>query len=309
MVSGHAQTSDGYGEHFAEVRRVTLVGLLVNLLLSAVKFIAGTVGHSQVIVADAVHSLSDSTTDVAILVGMRYWSQPPDAEHPHGHRRIETVVTTIIGLFLMVVGAVLAYKSLTSLKAEHTYRPGWIAFAAAVVSIVVKEALYHWSAAVGKRAKSSAVVANAWHHRTDSLSSIPAAIAVAVAAVKPTWVFVDHLGALVVSFFVLQVAWRIVAKAAAELVDVGAPREACDRIEAIAKTTPGVQVIHAVRTRFIGSGLQVDLHIQVDGQMSVRDGHEISGAVKRRLIESGPDVIDVVVHLEPVKKIESDRQA
>ncbi|MFH1738764.1 MAG: cation diffusion facilitator family transporter [bacterium] len=286
-------------DYVPEVRRVTWIGLGVNIALSIFKLAAGILGRSQAVVADAVHSLSDSSTDIAILVGVRYWSQPPDEGHPHGHRRIETVVTTLIGMILAGVAVGLVYNALGTLRDRHSAPPGWIAFAAALISIVSKEGLYRWTWSVGKRIKSPAVVANAWHHRSDALSSFPAALAVAGAAISPSWSFLDHVGAVVVSLFILQAAWRIAWPALEQLADKGAPGEHRELIRSLALATGGVRVVHAIRTRHIGSGLQVDLHILVDGQMTVREGHDISETVKQNLIEQGPDVVDVVVHLEP----------
>jgi len=230
---------------------------------------------------------------------VRFWSKPPDAEHPHGHRRIETVVTTAIALVLVVVAAGLIYNALFTLREHHARPPGKIALVAALLSIVVKEAVYRWTAAVGRRHKSSALIANAWHHRSDALSSIPAAVAVAVAALKPDWAFVDHVGAVVVSLFVFHAAWIIGKPALGQLVDAGAPQADREHIERLVRSVPGVRDVESLRTRYVGSGLQVDLHLQVDGGLTVREGHAIAGHVKHHLINRGPDVVDVVVHVEP----------
>lgn len=289
----------GEGYSVAGVRRVAWVGLTINLVLSAVKFTAGILGQSQAVVADAVHSLSDSVTDIALLVGVRYWSKPPDEHHPYGHRRIETAVTIFIAVVLAAAGVGLAYRGLTALRVRSVGPPGWIAFAAAVVSIVIKEALSRWTAAVGKRLKSSAVAANAWHHRSDALSSVPVAMAVALAAIVPEWSFLDRVGAVLVSAFILHAAWKIAAPAMGQMIDTGASEKVRERIRTIATETDGVETVHAIRTRYLGSGIQVDLHVLVDPDLTVRRGHEISEAVKQRLLTAGPDVLDVVVHLEP----------
>ena len=288
-----------HGNHAKEVLRVTAIGLAANLLLSVLKFVCGVVGASQAVVADAVHSLSDSSTDLAILVGVQYWSRPADTSHPHGHRRIETVVTISIGVVLAVVGAGLAFRALSTLQGQHADRPGWIAFAAALLSIASKEVLYRWTSRTGRRIKSSAVIANAWHHRSDAFSSIPAALAVAGAKLKPGWYFLDHVGAVVVSVFILGAAVRIIWPALEQLVDAGAAQKDVDSIKQIAVDVPGVEVVHAIRTRRLGLALQVDLHILVDGGMTVQEGHDISEQVTQRLLAGGPDIVDVVVHVEP----------
>ena len=282
-----------------KVKVVTWAGMIINIVLSGFKIAAGIVGSSQTIVADGFHSLSDTITDLAVIVGVDYWCAPPDENHPHGHRRIETVITLLIGIALAAVALGISYEALTTLHEKHMRPPGLIALIAALVSIVAKEFIYQWTIHVGKKIRSSAVIANAWHHRSDALSSIPAAAAVAVAWMFPDWSFVDHVGAILVSLFILQAAWSIIWPAAKELTDYGAPPDACSEIEKISLSTPGVISIHKVRTRQSGYGYQVDLHIQVDPAISVREGHGISKQVKRRLLEQGPNVIDVMVHLEP----------
>ncbi len=282
-----------------EVRRITWIGLIGNILMSGLKLTVGIVGSSQAVVADAVHSISDITTDVAVLVGVRYWSPPPDECHPYGHRRIESIVTVGIGVALGVAGLLIAYKGIASVRDEHIRRPGWIAFIGAMISILAKEILYRWTNAVGKRIRSSALCANAWHHRSDALSSIPAALAVAVAVIKPELSFVDHMGAVIVAVFILHASWKIVKPALTELSDRGAPGHVTARICEVASATDEVVDVHAVRTRRMGPGIMVDLHITVDGSMSVTRGHDVSEAVKWGIKQQMEDVIDVVVHLEP----------
>ena len=287
----------------ASVRFVTWTGLVVNLLLAIFKFVAGALGHSQAVVADGAHSLSDLSTDLAVLIGVRYWSAPADDCHPHGHQRIETLVTALIGAALVLAGAGIGFNALRSLRGPHTSElPGWVAFWAAIISIVSKELLYRWSIGVGKRVRSPAVMANAWHHRSDSLSSIPAALAVAGSRVFPDWYFLDHVGAVMVSIFILQAAWRIVRPALGQLVDEAAPPEVAETIKRIALETDGVMLVHAVRTRFVGPAIQVDLHILVEPNISVQQGHDISENVQAALLDRLQDVADVVVHIEPYEE-------
>ncbi len=282
------------------IQRVTWIGLGVNLALAGLKFAGGLLGHSQAVVADAVHSLSDLSTDVAILVGVRYWTRPADASHPHGHRRLEPMVTLGIGLLLAGVATGLLWNALATLQAQHDQPPGWIALAAALVSIAAKELLYRWTVHVGRRIRSMPLVANAWHHRSDALSSVPAALAVAGAAVGPAWSFLDHVGAVAVSLLIFQAAFKIVRPAFAKLMDAAAPEEDLERIRSLAAGVEGVRHVHGLRTRYVScSSLAVDLHIEVDGSLTVRQGHDISELVQQRILAEGPDVLDVVVHLEP----------
>ena len=283
----------------ALVRRAAWVGLSVNALLSAVKGLAGLIGGSQAVVADALHSLSDLGTDLALLIGVRYWSAPPDDCHPHGHGRIETMVSACIGLSLALAAVGIGYMALADLQGDRATTPRWGAFVAALVSIVVKEWLYRWTRRLGTRIGSTAVIANAWHHRSDAFSSLPVAGAVAASLVSPAWAFLDRVCAVVVAVMVLRIAGRILWSSLGELIDAAAPSEVRERIAALAAGTAGVRSVHRVRTRYVGARLHVDLHALVDPQMTVREGHDVSEHVKERLLLCGPDVIDVVVHLEP----------
>ena len=292
-------TSSQIATQIHTVRRVTLWGLLCNLVLSVLKCILGVVGHSQALVADAVHSLSDSLTDVAVLVGVKYWTAPPDAEHPHGHGRIETAISFFLGVVLASVGVGLTYHAMSTLHSAHQSTPGWPAFIGACCSILVKEALYQWSIRVGRRIRSTALLANAWHHRSDALSSAPVAVAVLAARIDPSWGFLDHVATAIVAVLILHAAWSIAWPALRQLLDAGVSTQERKKLHALACTVAEVREVHALRTRHIGPGVQVDLHVQVDPEMSVRQGHRIAGAVKARLLEQGEDVVDVLVHLEP----------
>lgn len=283
----------------AAVRRVTLGGLAVNLLLSVLKMSAGLLGHSQAMVADAIHSLSDSLTDVAILLGVRFWSAPPDDRHPYGHWRIETLVTTGIGLLLIAVAIGITFNSIRNIQHGVDDAPSWLAFWTAIVSLLVKELLYHWTARTGRRLASSAVVANAWHHRSDAMSSIPAALAILAARLKPEWAFVDQVGAILVSGFVLYAAWGIIRSATGDLTDEAAPEPLLADIRLTCKQLEGVSSVHAMRTRKVGPGYHMDLHVLVNPDLSVRQGHNIATRVKRHLLGQLPSVHDVVVHIEP----------
>lgn len=281
------------------VSRVGWVGLLSNLVLAAAKAVAGILGHSQAVLADALHSLTDSVTDVAVILGVRYWTAPADEDHPHGHGRIETLITVVIGLVVGAVAIGMGVEAIRGLRHPPEAAPTGIAFVVALVSIVVKEALYRWTARVGREVHSPALVANAWHHRSDAISSIPAAAAVAMAMIDPEWAVVDRVGAVVVCLLILQASWHILRPAIDQLIDAGAPASDRRRIEELALQVDGVEAAHAVRTRYVGSDLAVDLHVEVDGGLSVGEGHTIAVAVRRKLVEEGPNVTDAVVQIEP----------
>lgn len=282
-----------------ETISVTLAGLVLNLALSALKVWLGLLGSSYAVVADGVHSLSDCATDVAILVGVRFWSKPPDEGHPHGHRRIETLVTISIGFSLTAVAIGIGYKAMVSIWTAPDISPGWIAAFAAAVSIVTKEALFRWTNAVGTRIKSQAVIANAWHHRSDAFSSVPALLAVVIAILQPQLRYMDLVGGVIVALFILHSAIQIARPAFMELIDSGASLIVRRKLHSLASKVPGVKDVHGLRTRFMGSGLLVDLHVMVDPAMSVRESHGIAHQVEGELVEQGPGVIDVLVHIEP----------
>lgn len=285
-----------------ELQRVTWAGLVINVALSIAKFWVGWWGHSHALMADAVHSASDIATDVAVLVGDFFWSKPADANHPHGHRQLETFVTFLIGGTLVAVAFGMGAGAVQTLRSGEVSQPSLLAMSVAILSVVIKEALYRWTVTVGRRIDSGPMIANAWHHRSDALSSIPAAIAVGAAAMGPRWAFLDRVGVLAVCAILLHAAYRIAWPALQKLLDTGAPDKDLEMIRRIALSQPGVSDVHKIRTRYVGcSRLAVDLHILVDGEMTVSKGHDISGQVKSLLISCHPQIEDVIVHLEPLK--------
>ena len=304
----HAPLKDGQIQQEKMVRRVTWIGLVVNLALAVLKFTAGTLGHSKALVADAVHSISDTTTDLAVIIGSYFWARPPDASHPYGHRRLETLVTLFIGFVLLAAGVGLCWEAIENILVPRERAPGWLAAAAAGASILIKEILYRWTASAGRRVKSPALAANAWHHRTDAISSLPVLLAIVGVMLRPDWGYLDHLGAALVSIFIVHAALRIIGPGLQELIDAGASSEVCKTIMAIAYENPAVKQVHGVRTRYVSSSLQVDLHLVVDGAMTVLEGHDIAEDVRALIIRKGPDVVDVVVHIEPLEAMVEDDQ-
>ena len=268
-------------------------------MLSATKFAAGYFGRSQALIADAVHSLTDTATDLAVIAGSHYWSRPPDDSHPYGHRRLETLVSVFIGIMLAAAGVGIGWDAILNLHRKESPSPGWIALMAALISIVTKEFLYRWTANVGKRIKSTALAANAWHHRTDAISSLPVLLAVGGALLFPLWSFLDLVGAVVVSIFIMHAAFKIIWPGISELIDAGVPLHIQHKIQNTANAIRGVIEIHKVRTRYISNSILVDLHIVVDGSISVREGHAIADEVENRIINGVPNVLGVVIHIDP----------
>lgn len=283
----------------ARFRFVAWVGLLSNLSLIALKLVAGLLAHSHAVVADAVHSLSDLVTDVALLIGVRFWSAPADERHPHGHGRIETLVTATIGGLLVLVALGLGVDAVRGMVWPDSRIPGVAALVVAIISIVSKEVLFRWTLARGRELSSPALIANAWHHRSDALSSVPAALAVAVARLNPNLDFIDPLGALIVCTLILRAGWKIIWPAFEALIDTAAPDDVHNAIEKLALGVPGVRSAHAIRTRYAGADLAVDLHIEVDGALTVCEGHEIAVSVQRNILNEGPGIGDCLVKVEP----------
>jgi len=282
------------------VRNITLFGLVTNIAISAIKFAIGIIASSQACVADAVHSLSDCITDIAVIVGVRFWTEAADVRHPHGHRRIETLITLFIGIGLAVVAYMLGLKAVHSIiDGGESQNPGWAVFIAAVLSIVMKELLYQMTVRAGRRENSQALLANAWHHRSDALSSIPVAASVILSKIYPGIKYVDAFTAILISLMLLKAAWDIAFPALCELADEGASPEFISKLTELANSVPGVREIKEIRTRREGSSYTLDLHILVDGDMSVEDGHRICEEVGALIQRRMPVVTDVISHMEP----------
>ena len=230
---------------------------------------------------------------------MKFWSPPPDDSHPYGHGRIEAMVTVSIGFSIAFVALGIGYNGLETILSGNYQPPALIAVAGAVASILVKEILYRWTVHVGRKTRSAALLANAWHHRSDALSSIPVALAVTAAAWRPQWAVVDALGAIVVSGFVLYVAWKILAPALLELSDGSAPVHVRREIETLALEIPEIQGVHRVRTRILGPLIHVDLHAVVDGDMSLAAAHDVAEELRQNVEEKIPAVAHVLVHVDP----------
>ena len=289
----------------AAIRRITWLGAIINLFLVGFKFAAGIWGHSSVIIADAVHSLSDLITDAAILLGMRFWTQPADECHPYGHAKIETLVTLFIGATLAAVGIGLLYGAVSSiidiLNGNPPPQPTWLPLIAAITSIIVKEWLYRVTVKVGMATKSSATIANAWHHRSDAMSSIPVAIAIGACLILgPEYVFLDPIGAIVVAFMIIHVAWKVTQPTFDTLLDSGASEPQREAFAEVIRSFPEVKNLHKLRTRHVGpTGFALDVHVMVDPQMTVTESHFLSHRIEQKLLQSGANIIDVFVHVEP----------
>jgi cation diffusion facilitator family transporter len=280
-------------------QKVTWVGAVANALLIACKFAAGIFGHSHALIADAVHSVSDLFTDVIVLFGLRIGKKAPDKEHHFGHARIETLASAVVGLSLIATAIYLGIEAGLNIYRHTEYHPNRLALIGAGVSIAVKEALYHYTIHVGRRIKSQLIVANAWHHRSDSLSSVAVFLGVTGALINPSWHILDSFATLLVSLLIIKVGLEILVKSLREFADTAPPPEIMNKISQCTKSVEGVLDTHDLRVRTSGGLYQMEAHIVVDGQLTVAEGHRIAKAVEKCLIEEVEDLDRVIVHVDP----------
>ena len=288
----------------SKVTFVTLVGSVVNIVLTVFKILAGIMGRSTAMIADGIHSLSDLLSDIIVIVFVKISSKGRDKNHDYGHGKFETFATLIISLMLIVVAANLMSGGIGKIKAilggEQVSSPGMIAFWAAVASIIFKEALYHYTIIQGKALNSPMMIANAWHHRSDAMSSIGSLIGIGGAIfLGNKFVILDPVTGCVISIFIFVMAVRMSVPAIKELLDVSLPDEVEERIEATAKTIPGVIELHELKTRREGPGIIMEGHLVLLSDISLKEAHNISKKVEESLRkEFGPET-QISLHLEP----------
>ena len=287
-----------------EIARVTLTGSVVNLLLVGLKAVAGLVGHSAAMISDAVHSLSDFVTDIVVLVFVRVSARPQDEDHDYGHGKYETLATLFIGLALAAaaVGIVVsgAGKLARWLQGEDLPAPGKIALWAALGSIVAKELLFQYTRIKGKHLDSKALEANAWHHRSDALSSVGTAIGIGGAILLGSrWTVLDPLASIVVGAMLVKVAWDLLGPSFGELTDSSLPADMEQEMLAIIRAVPGVEDPHNLRTRRIGNRIAAEVHIRLDGALPLSEAHEKASEVERRFKDRFGAESHIIVHMEP----------
>lgn len=288
------------------IYKVTIVGSIVNFLLLVFKFFAGIAGHSAAMLADAVHSLSDFITDIVVIVFVRIAGKPEDKGHDYGHGKYETLATAIIGLLLLCVGFGIFWNGASSiytfLRGGQLESPGVVALVAALVSIVSKEILYQYTVIQGKKLNSQAVIANAWHHRSDALSSIGTAIGIGGAILLGDhWRVLDPVAAVVVSFFIMKVSVRLLIPCVDELLEKSLPEDVEKEIEQTVLSFPGVSQPHHLRTRRIGNYYAIELHVRMDGKITLEEAHSTATAIENKLKEMFEKGTHVGIHVEPTK--------
>ena len=295
----------------AEIRkrriyRVTLVGFAVNLVLSLAKLAAGVFGRSGAMVADAVHSFSDLATDVVVIVFARISAKPRDDGHDYGHGKYETLATILISMALGVVGVGILVNSIGAVRSVLDGgvlpRPGLVALVAAVLSIAAKEILYRYTVREGRAIDSPSVVANAWHHRSDALSSLGTLVGIGCAYfLGDKWRIADPIAALIVAVFIFKVAFDLIRTGVGELLEKSLPEETEREILRIVTLDPAVREPHNLRTRRIGAAIAIEIHIRVDGAMTVARSHALTVGIERRLWERFGEGTMIAVHVEPLK--------
>lgn len=288
------------------IYKVTIVGSIVNFLLLVFKFFAGIAGHSAAMLADAVHSLSDFITDIVVIVFVRIAGKPEDKGHDYGHGKYETLATAIIGLLLLCVGFGIFWNGASSiytfLRGGQLESPGVVALVSALVSIVSKEILYQYTVIQGKKLNSQAVVANAWHHRSDALSSIGTAIGIGGAILLGDhWRVLDPIAAVVVSFFIMKVSVQLLIPCVDELLEKSLPDDVEKEIEQTVLSFPGVSQPHHLRTRRIGSYYAIEIHVRMDGKITLEEAHGTATAIENKLKEMFGKGTHVGIHVEPTK--------
>ena len=293
-------------QRLREVYKVTIAGSIINVLLLVLKFAAGILGHSAAMIADAIHSLTDFATDVVVLVFVKLGNKPMDKDHDYGHGKYETLATAIIGISLFAVGVMICWSGLVktyqALCGEQLQQPGIVALVAAVASVALKEWAYQFTVRTGRKYHSEAVVANAWHHRSDALSSIGTMMGIGGAILLGShWAVLDPLAAIVVSVFIIKAAWSLVMQSVKELTDASLSEKEEDEILKTASEEEGVGEIHNLRTRRIGNKIAIEMHVRMPGSLSLYAAHERATAIEQRLKQKYGADTHVGIHLEPIK--------
>ncbi|MFC1538934.1 cation diffusion facilitator family transporter [Candidatus Latescibacterota bacterium] len=294
-------------EMYVSGMKVTYVGMIVNALLIVVKLIGGILGTSAAMIADAVHSLSDFITDIGVLAGLRFLSKPADINHPYGHGRLETAISLLMGIIIIITGFGLfknaAYSLFAATKGIFPHMPGYIALFSGIVSIISKEALYHYTKSVAIKTGSHTLKANAWHHRTDAFSSVGTVAGIGGAIILgDSWTILDPLAALFVSILVIKVGIGIGWETTRELSDEAFSHDRQEKLKNSILSVKGVQGIHNLRTRSLGRYASIDAHIRVDPDISVHDSHIIATEAENAARNTFSNIAFVTIHVEPGKK-------
>ena len=276
--------------------KVTLIGTASNLILSIIKFAGGIIGHSAAMVADATHSVSDLLTDMIVLIMLKVGQKPKDEDHPYGHGKAETLGTTVVGFIIISVGIGLAYEAWEMIQSGIARIPEPLAAGTALISIFIKEWLFRYTRSVGEKSNNSLLLANAWHHRSDAISSIAALVGIIGAMLG--FPALDPIAATMVAFMIMKVGYELTLGGFRDLMDTALDEKDTQSIQVAIDDVSGVLKSHDLRTRKIGGEILMDVHIQVDSDLTVTEGHEVAERVRRKLIKNYPNTQDVLVHVD-----------
>lgn len=281
--------------------KVALLGLCSSVFLVILKFGIGIMSNSYTVIADGVESLCDTVTDSLLLFGVKIWSAPADDKHPYGHMKIETIVTAVVGIFLLAVGILIMYRGVSALVLDRgkDHVVGKISIIAPIVAIILKETIFRITIKTSKRIQSSSLFANAWHHRTDAITSFVTLIAVILSIISPKLQVVDYIGSIICSVIILKIAYGIISPTISELSDSSDSSNTRFKIENILKKVHNIEGVHKIRTRKMGNTIFADMHVLVDGEMSVKEGHDIADNIQFILKKKIPNLFDIIVHIEP----------
>jgi cation diffusion facilitator family transporter len=283
---------------YREIRKVTLIGSVLDLLLGVVKILVGVQASSQALIADGVHSLSDLATDFLVLFAAKHAHREADTEHPYGHGRIETVATVVLGVALAIVATGICIDAIRRLvEPDSLMHPGLLALIVALISVASKEAIYQYTTRVARRLRSNMLHANAWHSRSDAISSI--IVVFGVGGAMAGFPYLDAVGAIAVALMIAKIGWDLLWKSLQELIDTALEPQEVEKIREMILAVDGVRACHMLRTRYSGSDSLVDVHILVDPSLSVSEGHQIGEQVRAQLLDEVEHVADVTVHIDP----------
>lgn len=288
-----AQTAERSG------RLNILVSVVCNAILVGIKLALGVLGRSQALIADAIHSMTDFATDILAFFGLKYAFKDRDEDHPFGHGKIDTLMSLLIGIAMLLAGMWLAYESIMKIVTGESLQPNFWALAGALSSIVIKEGLYQYTYRVGKEIGNNSLIANAWHHRTDAISSVAVLVGVIPGLINPSWAVFDAFAAILVAGMIFKVGIDVVIPAFRDVSDAAPSDEEIEKIRRVVYTVDGVRNAHDIRARYYSNKLYVEVHVMVDPEITVREGHEIAAKVRRKLKHELSNILDAIVHLDP----------
>lgn len=278
-------------------RNVTLIGAMFNAILAFFKMLVGYIGHSGALFADGVHSLSDLLTDFLVIVAAKLGGKDADEDHPYGHRRIETAATVFLSLFLAIIGVAVIYDGVAELFVSHYLPISYLVFVIAIISVFINEGLYLYTKRIGEEIKSDLIIANAWHHRSDAISSLVVLIGICGSFVG--FHHLDSVAAIIVGLMIVKMGWSLGFDSTMELIDTSVSQETVKEMSTLISQTPGVVALHQLRTRSMAGHILIDVHILVEERLSVSEGHHIAQNVALRLREDVDGITDVTVHVDP----------